>query len=194
MGFKKVDNFEDLYVTSDLHLSDTVNRTIAYRGFKSGQEHTKFIRNLINSTIKSKSAILYILGDVGYRDDDQSLISFIKSLTPRVKICLGNHDSERQLKRFWSMGIIEDFKHDFKINYNGNLFHLSHFPMLEWDGLFRGSYHLFGHCHGNQKPYLRSMDIGLDNNNMKILHLNDVVELRKDYNNTNKDNKKIELW
>lgn len=52
MGFKTLKNFEDIYVTADLHLSNIVNRTIKYRGFNNAQEHTKYIRNLINSTIK----------------------------------------------------------------------------------------------------------------------------------------------
>ena len=80
MGFKTLKNFEDIYVTADLHLSNIVNRTIKYRGFNNAQEHTKYIRNLINSTIKNKSAVLYILGDVGFRDEDDELIHFIKSL------------------------------------------------------------------------------------------------------------------
>lgn len=193
MSFKLIKNFEELYVTADLHLSNKVNRTISYRGFDNGEEHTKFIRNLINSTIKNKSATLYILGDVGYRDDDDELIHFIKSLTPRVKISLGNHDSEKQLKKIWSMGIIQDFKHDYKINWNGNLFHLNHFPLLEHDGFYRDAFQCFGHCHGNIKPYLRCMDVGLDANNMNILNLNDVVNMRQMYHNIDKNGNRIDI-
>lgn len=194
MGFKTLNNFENIYVTGDLHLSNTVNRTIAYRGFNDAKEHTKYIRNVINSTIKSKSDTLYILGDVGFKDNDEELMHFIKSLTPRVKISLGNHDSERQLKRFWSMGVIEDFKHDYKIRWNGNLFHLTHLPLLEWEGFFRNGYLCHAHTHGNQKPYLRSWDVGLDNNNMKILNLQEIINLRSDFNNIDNSGNKIELF
>lgn len=191
MGFKTLKNFEDIYVTADLHLSNIVNRTIKYRGFNNAQEHTKYIRNLINSTIKNKSAVLYILGDIGFRDEDDELIHFIKSLTPVVKIALGNHDSSRQLKRLWNLGIIQDFKHDYKIRWNNNLFHLSHLPLLEWEGFYNDGYCCHGHCHGNMKPFLRAMDIGLDANDMKVLNLTDVINLRQDYHNVDENKKSL---
>lgn len=194
MGFKTIGNYEDIYVTSDLHLSNIVNRTIAYRGFKTGDEHTKYLRNLINSKIKNKSAILYILGDIGFKNQDDELVHFFKSLTPIIKVSLGNHDSEKQLKKLWSMGVIQDFKHDYKISWQNELFHLNHFPILEWDGFYRNSYHCFGHTHGNMKPYLRAMDIGLDANDMQILHLSEVIEKRKDYNNIDDLGKSIKLF
>lgn len=194
MAFRTLNNYDNIYVTSDLHLSTIVNRTIAYRGFKSGVEHTKYIRNLINSKIRNKNSVLYILGDIGFKEDDAELTHFIKSLTPQIKISLGNHDSEKQLKRLWSIGVIQDFKHDYKIRWNNNLFHLSHLPLLEWEGFYQNAYHCFGHCHGNQKPYNRAMDIGLDNNDMNILSLYDVMDMRSSYNNIDNNKNKIELF
>lgn len=194
MGFKTINNFEDIYVTSDLHLSDIVNRTISCRGFGSGEKHTEFIRNLINSTIKNRSSILYILGDIGFKEQDDKLIEFFKSITPRVKVAVGNHDSEKQLKRLWNMGIIQDCKKDYKIRWNNHLFHLNHLPLLEWEGFYLNGFHCFGHCHGNQKPYLRAMDIGLDANNMQILNLYDLINMRKIYNNVDENKNRIELF
>lgn len=183
MSFRTIDNFTNIYITADLHLSSILNRTIKNRGFSDPEEHNIFIRNLINSTITNKSDILYILGDVGFKNEDDKLINFIKSLTPRIRISLGNHDNEKQLKRLWSLGIIEDFKHDYKIRWNNNIFHFNHLPLLEWEGYYQDALHCFAHCHGKRKPYLRAMDIGLDANNMKILNLQDVVDARKGYNN-----------
>lgn len=194
MTFKTINNFEDIYITSDLHLSDTVNRTISNRGFCCGEKHTEFIRNLINSKIKNRNSTLYILGDIGFRGQDDKLIEFFKSITPRVKVAVGNHDSEKQLKRLWNMGIIQDCKKDYKIRWNNYLFHLNHLPLLEWEGFFLNSFHFFGHCHGNQKSYLRAMDVGLDANNMQILNLYDLINMRKIYNNVDENKNKIELF
>lgn len=194
MGFKTINNFEDIYVTGDLHLSNNVNRTISARGFNSGEEHTKFIRNLINSQIKNKSAVLYILGDLGFRNEDKNLISFIKSLTPLVKVAIGNHDSVKQLNNLWKMGVFQDCKHDYSVRYNNNLFYLSHFPLLEWDGFYDNSFHCHAHTHGNLNPYLRAYDVGLDNNDMKILNLQDIVDLRKSFNNIDENRNRIKLF
>lgn len=194
MAFKTLQNFEDIYITSDLHLSHRLNRTIRDRNFTDPEEHTKFIRNLINSTIKNKNAILYVVGDVGYKDEPDSLIEFLKSITPRVKVAIGNHDSAKQLNKIWRMGLLADCKHDYKIRWNNNLFHINHLPLLEWEGYYLDGYHCFGHTHGNMKPYHRAMDIGLDANDMKIVNLSDVVTMRQNFHNIDENKNSIKLF
>ncbi|MGL6106925.1 hypothetical protein [Romboutsia sp.] len=44
-----------------------------------------------------------------------------------------------------------------RIRDNNKLVILSHYPMEEWDGLYRGSYHLFGHVH-NKDQHLLKLD------------------------------------
>ena len=191
MGFNTLHNFEDIYVTADLHLSNIINRTISLRGFSNPQEHTQYIRNIINSTIKSKSATLYILGDIGFKDEDEELIKFIRSLTPIIKVSIGNHDKEKQLRKLWQMGVIQDCKQAYKIRWNDNLFHLQHLPLLEWEGFYQDAFHCFGHTHGKIKPFLRAMDIGLDANNMQIMNLYDVMNMRKIYHNIDENRESI---
>lgn len=189
---KTLQNFEDIYVTADLHLSNNrLNRTIRDRGFTDPQEHTIFVRNLINNTITNKSATLYILGDVGFKNDDASMISFVKSLTPRVKIAFGNHDSQKQLKKLWQAGVFQDCKHEYVFKWRDNIFHLHHLPLLEQECYFQDSFQCFGHTHGTIPPFLRSMDVGLDAVSMRILNLEEVVEMRKEYHNIDEDNNRI---
>lgn len=190
---KKINDFEEIFITADLHLSnDKLNRTIKTRGFDNPKDHTLFIRNLINNTIKNKSATLYIVGDLGFKDDDESMIKFIKSLTPNVKIAYGNHDSVKQLNRLWKLGIFQDCKHEYVFNWRENYFHLHHLPLLESQVFFKDGYCCWGHCHGTVKPFLRSMDVGLDANNMNILNLEEVVNLRKDFHNIDENNNRIQ--
>ena len=42
---------------------------------------------------------------------------------------------------------------------------LAHYAQRTWHGAFRGSWHLFGHSHGNLGPYLKSIDVGVDVHN-----------------------------
>lgn len=191
MGFRSVNNFEELYVTADLHLSTVLNRTIKNRGFTDPDAHTIEIRNIINNTIKNKSAVLYILGDLGYRENIELLSRFIKSLTPVVKVAYGNHDSIRTLNTLWKSGIIQDFKHEFKIRWNDNLFHLHHLPLLEWEGYFENSFHCHGHTHGTIPPYYRAMDVGLDANDMCVLNLHEVVRRRCMYRNVDSNKERL---
>jgi calcineurin-like phosphoesterase family protein len=47
---------------------------------------------------------------------------------------------------------------------------LSHFPILSWDGMSHGTWHLHGHCHGSiDKTWNATgtrMDVGVDTNNL----------------------------
>lgn len=191
---KTINDFQNIYVTADLHLSkDRLNRSIQLRGFSDPKEHTIYIRNMINNISKSSSDILYVVGDIGFKDDDESLIDFCKSITPRVKVVYGNHDSQKQLNRLWKLGVFEDFKHEFVFRWRGNIFHLHHLPLLEWDGFFDDGYLAHGHTHGSIPPYLRAMDIGLDANNIKILNLEKVVEQRKEFHNIDENRNRIKL-
>ena len=130
MAFKTLQNFEDIYITSDLHLSHRLNRTIRDRNFTDPEEHTKFIRNLINSTIKNKSAILYVVGDVGYKDEPDSLIEFLKFIKPRVKVAIGYNNSAKPLNKIWLMVFSTDLKNDYKISCNDNLFLINHLLLV----------------------------------------------------------------
>lgn len=189
---KIVKDFEEVYVTADLHLSNYVlNRSIKLRGFSDPKEHTIFIRNLINSTIKNRSANLYILGDLGMKQESEELAVFIKSLTPRVKVAIGNHDSKKQLTALWNAGVIQDCKHEYVFRWRGNIFHFHHLPLLEQEYFFEDSYQCHGHTHGSIQPYLRSMDVGLDATDMKILNLEEVVEARKSFHNVNKNRERL---
>ena len=63
MSFRKIDDFLNIYIISDLHLSYTLNRSIQNRGFINPIEHTRFIRDNINKICKSHSDVLIINGD-----------------------------------------------------------------------------------------------------------------------------------
>lgn len=43
---------------------------------------------------------------------------------------------------------------------------LCHYPMRSWEGSFRDGVHLYGHEHGRIPPLGRSMDVGVDTNEL----------------------------
>lgn len=184
MSFRTIDNFTNIYITADLHLSkEKIPKPLYFRGFDKMQDHNNAIRNNINRVAKSKNDILIINGDLGYENDIDSLLIFIESLTPKVYVVKGNHDNFKNLLTLKKSGVIKYLGEDLKIRWNNNLFHIHHLPLLEWEGYYQGAFHCFGHCHGKIQPYLRAMDVGLDANNMKILNLQDIIEKRNRFQN-----------
>ncbi len=184
---------EDIYVIADTHVGPYSNRTISLRGFKSDWiAHMQHLLASINYAVK-KQDTLYILGDVGFKNATKDLEDFIKSINCRVKICDGNHDSIKQLKKLHEKGIIQDFKHEYNIQYRNNYFHLSHFPKREWEYFFLNGYHCYGHTHGQLPRYLRSMDVGIDNIGYSPIHLDEVVRQLDKFTNINELKKRIDL-
>lgn len=130
------------------------------------------IRNW-NSKVKPDDEVWH-LGDFAFCGWTK-FIPILERLNGRKNWVLGNHDyglfkKEEVRKHFEFVG---DYKrlmiHD---SYEGNegeiqQYHqpiiLCHFPILSWDGMAHGSWHLHGHCHGSLPDTggLR-MDVGVD--------------------------------
>ena len=188
----KLNDNENIYAISDLHVGPYNNRTLTLRGFAPDWiKHMQYVIQCINETCK-KQDTLYVLGDIGFKDATKDLEDFIKSLNCRVKICDGNHDSIKQLKKLHEKGIIQDFKHEYNLEYRSYYFHFSHYPKAEWWNFFENSIHGFGHCHGNYKPKFRSYDIGIDSIGYHPMHLSELANILKDKINVDKYKNRIE--
>lgn len=183
---------ENIYVIADLHVGPNNRRTLGVRGYGADWiSHMQHVISSINETCK-KQDTLYILGDIGFKDATKDLEDFIKSLKCRVKVCDGNHDSIKQLKKLHEKGIIQDFKHEYDLEYHGYYIHLAHFPKAEWKHFFEDAFHAFGHCHGNYKPKFRSYDVGVDNIGYHPINLLELINILKDKHNVDEHKNRLE--
>ena len=59
---------------------------------------------------------------------------------------------------------------------------LCHYPMREWNGCYRGAWHLHGHVHGrlNHAPLGHSMDVGVDSGGYRPWSFAEIAEVLKD--------------
>ena len=177
MSFSKIDSFLNLYITGDLHLSYNLNRSIQNRGFTNPIEHTRYIRDTINKTCKSHSDVLIINGD--FSSDINLTRVFLKEITPKnVWVVVGNHDKKRDLLQLKQYNQISRIEHELKLNWRGELYHTQHLPCVEWDAMYRNSYHWHAHTHNTMRPYLRAHDCGWDVFGRPVL-LDKIVDLRQ---------------
>ena len=191
MSFRKIDDYLNIFITADLHLSYTLNRSIQKRGFDNPIEHTRHIRDTINSVCKSPSDVLIINGD--FSSDMELARIFLKEITPKnIWTCIGNHDRRKSLQVLFKNGQVSRIEHELKIKWRDNEFDIQHLPLLEWSSMYRNGHHWHGHTHGTLAPYLKAMDCGWDVWNKPVL-LDTIVELRQDYNNIGEDGKRIEI-
>lgn len=168
---------------ADLHVGPYNHRTLSLRGFKSDWvRHLNIVRDSINARVV-RGDMLYILGDLGFKNMTRDLEDFLKSLHCQKKIAIGNHDNKRQLQKLKDKGIIQDVKENYNLKYGNYYFDLSHFPKREWNHFYENGFHLYGHTHGNLPQYYRSMDVGIDNIGYTPITINEVIDALERYNN-----------
>lgn len=191
MSFRKIDDFIQIYITADLHLSYVLNRSIQKRGFDNPIEHTRYIRDKINSVCKSPSDVLVINGD--FSSDMELARIFLKEITPKnIWICIGNHDKRKELQVLFKNGAVSRIEHELKIKWRDNEFDIQHLPLLEWSSMYRNGHHWHGHTHNTLNPYLKAMDCGWDVWGEPVL-LDKIVELRQEYSNIDENGKRIAI-
>ena len=116
----------------------------------------------------SSSDILFILGDLIWKESPSDIKNLSAVLPVNSYRVIGNHDGKnlRAWGGCWS-GVYDLL--DVIIKWKGEDIQatLSHYPILDWNHRYRGSWNIHGHCHGNidalnnRSGELR-LDIGFD--------------------------------
>lgn len=135
------------YYTADLHLGHKNILRLSNRPFSSIEEMDKTLINNWNSVVKPEDDV-YIVGDLCFRTTHDNMLQYISQLNGKKHLIVGNHDGEilkdKDLRRYFVE--IKDIK---TVYDNGTKIVLCHYPMVEWDGYYRGTLHFYGHIHNN---------------------------------------------
>ena len=160
-----------VFFSSDHHFNHENMIWIADRPFKDIDEmHEEMIKR--HNSVVSKGDTVYVLGDFCYGDPKE----YLKRMNGTIFLIRGNHDSYSKWDEKRKLGDM----HRFKYAERNIRIILCHYPLREWDGFYRGYWHLFGHTHCNMPRYRASMDVGVDTNNFYPYSLEDITELFKD--------------
>jgi len=202
---------QNLYFASDSHFSHSNICSSTTQWKDAGDTVRKFDSlELMNRTmvdninaVVGENDILFHLGDWSFGGFEQIEIFRSQLICKNIHLVLGNHDHhiendkngvrslfssvsqfipELLVKREIpnSKGMIERFR-----------FCLFHYPIASWIDMNQGVIHLHGHVHLSKHLRLgqgRSLDVGMDGNDMNPLSLDDVIRLVK-----NQPIRKLEL-
>ena len=121
---------------------------------------------------------VFVIGDVSWYNADKT--SHILERLNGIKYLIeGNHDwpcAKDKCRKFFKMvadrielSVIDpestmNDKHPKEVK--EQFIVLDHYPLLSWNKAFHGSLHLFGHVHGRNVAVGKSMDVGVDPNNL----------------------------
>lgn len=154
-------NIDEINVTADLHFGH--RKMLEIRDFDTIEGHDETLIEMWNSK-SDKHTVTYVIGDFSmHRPEMTSKI--LSRLNGNKILIKGNHDHTKAIKATvgWHSVLL---RHNLKID---DLFIVMHHePILSWERVHYGSYHLHGHCHGNMVyPEMlqcsRILDVGVDN-------------------------------
>ncbi|MCS4092608.1 hypothetical protein [Rhizobium sp. BK176] len=159
-------SFTRKFYSADLHLGHhgILKHCPVTRPFDSVEEMDAAIVRRINDRV-SASDILYIVGDFAISSDPEYVRHLFHQIRSRKVLIVGNHDLDRKGR---VRKILVDLPWDqpptaaLETHDDSCRIYLHHYGCRTWPAAHHGSYHLFGHSHGNLPPLGRSRDVGID--------------------------------
>ncbi len=175
-----------IYFTSDQHFGHANIIKHCSRPFTSVAEMDQHILDQWNNCIGVNDTV-YILGDLFFRNA-VSADEYLNRLNGKKHLIIGNHDKdwmkktdlEKYFKSTSNMLEISDGSH--KIT-------LCHYPMMTWNSMSKGSYHIYGHIHNKTdaayfqllKTMPNALNAGVDINNFKPATFSELVKNNNEF-------------
>ena len=124
------------YYIADTHFGHANIIKHCNRPFKDVEEMNDVMRRNWNKVVTDNDTV-YILGDFAFRGSNYK--EYEKELNGKKIFLEGNHDSFD--RRMPDLLTVKD---------TGDKIVLCHYPIVEWNGFFRGVLHFYGHIHNSK--------------------------------------------
>lgn len=168
------------FFTADTHFGHDNIRKFCDRPFDSADEMDAALIENWNAAVGPKDDV-YHLGDFAFRAA-QRVPEYLQLLNGRIHLIIGNHDAPELRHKPGGFASVYDLR---TIKLNGRKITLCHYAMRVWPASHRGTWHLYGHSHGNlpDDPKSRSFDIGVDCHDYRPLSFDEVEAImdKKDW-------------
>ena len=162
----------NIFLTSDMHFGHANIIKYCNRPFANVVEQEEKLIENWNGVCDSNSRVFH-LGDFAWKLDAAHVDSIVRRLKFReLTFIKGNH--EKPLTQF-----MHNYGHKYNVELvdyfelrHSNMLHvLFHYPMLSWNAKHHGSFHFYGHVHGNETAPGRCYEVGVDLNDYKPISL-----------------------
>ncbi len=169
-----------IWFTSDTHFGHENMLRFSGRPWSTVAQMNDAIIDNINGKVAADDE-LYILGDFSFKMTAQDAYELRKRIAcKRVHLLPGNHDKDWSQPAVAGAFIVEPPICVLKIDRQKIV--LSHYPMVDWQGMSHGGWHLHGHIHScgsaynefNCKQGLLRYDVGVDANDYAPVSLDEL--------------------
>ena len=180
-----------IFYIADTHFGHGNIIRLCNRPFLTVNEMNETLIHNWNSRV-GKDDIVYIVGDFAFKSAEHP-VGILSQLNGRKVLIKGNHDG-RNLKDPVFRRHFEEICERKTINDNNRMVVIDHFPLIEWDGFFRGSYLVYGHIHNNVSNYAykalycldTALNAGVDINQFMPVTLDELIVNNKIFKENNK--------
>ena len=157
-----IQNPDLAFFTSDLHLFHEGIIGHCKRPFRNVPEMDETLIQNWNAAVPANGEV-FVLGDMFWRGDAEKCAAIMARLNGRKWLIAGNHDNFTW-EEYLAMGF-EDARDYLELSFGWQRVVCCHYPILEWNGFYRGAWHLHGHVHGRGSHFsFRVLDVGVDAN------------------------------
>ncbi len=156
------------FYIADTHFGHYNIIRLCQRPFQTVDEMDQTMIKNWNQAVSDEDTV-YILGDVSFSKGSKSPDEYLSKLNGKKIIIMGNHDydilknKQKYLKQKIAKWISDYSEIRDELNGENKRIILSHYPILEWNGFFRGSIHLYGHIHNNTENQTLKIMQNIDN-------------------------------
>lgn len=162
------------------------------RDFSTAEDMNTAIVNNINSVVEPNDYLI-CLGDWNFGGIKNLPIFRDRLNCKNIGLICGNHDNShgsdwnpvvRSGSAVRASDYFSFYQQYMELSVHKTPIILFHFPISSWNHMSRGSIHLFGHCHSKPENRFfnggKSMDVGLDGNNLMPYHIDEIFDIMKD--------------
>jgi len=177
------------YFTADLHFGHNAIIGFCNRPFEDITEMNRTLISNWNSRVNNDDHV-YIIGDLFYGGRDaaglEEAVSIVSKLNGILHLIAGNHDFP-YLKNMDYHYLFADVDQLRYLKHDGEHIFLCHYPMAEWSGYYRGSWHIYGHIHNDKsgpayqylKTQEKALNAGVDICNFMPVTFKELIDLNK---------------
>ena len=148
------------YYIADTHFGHYNIIKLDERPFETAEEMDRKLIENWNNKVTEKDDI-WIVGDFAFRNGNP-IDYYAKLLKGHKHLIMGNHDKLNNEAKHCFDSIDNGIR---QIQDKNERIVLCHYPLAEWNGYYRGAYHIYAHIHNNLNPvyhYMKTMDKALN--------------------------------
>ncbi len=146
------------------------------RDFDTLEEHNQKLIQNFNELVQPDD-ILWHLGDWSFGGKD-NIWKFREQLNCKnIHLVFGNHDQHIEPYNSPYGPLFSSRQYYKELSLNKRRLVLFHYGMRVWNKSHHGAIHLFGHSHGSLPNHGKSMDVGVDGNNLKPYHIDEIYKI-----------------